>query len=115
MSKAKRSITLEIKGRPWTFTLMPDKAFDKLHNVDGGSRTGMTWASQYRVDFRASDWTLTDIIHELGHVVYAMAPTRSADLSVADVEETMCDIYSTDYFDIRLWSSRIAECFFGRE
>lgn len=115
MSKYTKTITLQTKGRNWTFVLMPDKAFDKLHNPEGQSNTAMTMANQYRTEFRKSDWSFVDIVHELGHVVYALAPTRSANLTTDDVEEVMCDIYSSNYFEIGLWASQIAECFFGRE
>lgn len=113
--KSTNSIVLEIKGRQWTFVLMTDKAFDKLHNPNGESNTAMTMTNQYRTDFRKSDWSLIDIIHELGHIIYSLSPTRSAALSTDDVEEVMCDIYSTDYFDIGRFAGLIAEKFFGRE
>jgi hypothetical protein len=115
MTKTKNSITINIKGRDWQFVLVPDKTFDKMHNGDGGSRTAMTMVNQYRTDFRKSDWCLVDIIHELGHVVYSLSPTRSANLTPYDVEEVMCDIYSTDYFEIGKWAGMICEKFFGRE
>lgn len=112
---SKNTLVLNIKGRDWTFTLLTDKAFDKLHNPNAEGNTAMTMTNQYRTEFRKSDWCVTDIIHELGHVVYSLSPTRSADLSSGDVEEIMCDIYSTDYFQIGVWTGLIAEKFFGRE
>lgn len=112
---AKCSIVLEIKGRSWEFSLVPDKTFDKLHNPEGEGNTAMTMVNQYKTDFRKSDWCLVDIIHELGHVIYSLSPTRSANLTTNDVEEVMCDIYSTDYFIIGHWAGLISEKFFGRE
>lgn len=113
--KNRTSITLSIKGRDWEFILIPDKTFDKLHNSEGESNTAMTMTNQYRTEFRKSDWCLIDIIHELGHIIFSLSPTRSANLSTDDVEETMCDIYSSDYFEIGRLAGLIAEKFFGRE
>ena len=115
MSTHSNSIVLSIKGRDWTFNLLADRTFDKLYNTMEEGNTAMTMANQYRTDFRKSDWCVVDIIHEIGHILYSLAPTRSANLSVADVEEVMCDIYSTEYFEIGLWVGRISEKFFGRE
>lgn len=111
----KTSIILNIKGRDWEIALIPDKTFDKLHNSDGSTHTAMTMVNQYKTDFRKSDWCLVDIIHELGHIVYSLSPTRSANLTTGDVEEVMCDIYSSDYFQIGVWAGLISEKFFGRE
>lgn len=111
----KCSIVIPIKGRDWTFTLLTDKAFDKLHNPNGEGNTAMTMVNQYKTDFKKSDWCFVDIIHELGHVIYSLSPTRSANLTTGDVEEVMCDIYSSDYFEIGLIAGRISEKFFGRE
>lgn len=109
------TITIEIKGRPWTFILMPDKRFDKLHNPEGDLATGMTMPNTYEVHFRKSDWCNVDIRHELGHVLFRMSEANAAELSPADVEEVMCEIYAKNYADIGVWSDRIAEKFFGRE
>lgn len=111
----KTFIVINIKGRDWTFALLPDKTFDKLHNPEGQDNTAMTMVNQYKTDFRKSDWCLVDILHELGHVIYSLSPTRSANLTTGDVEEVMCDIYSSDYFVIGQWAGLIAEKFFGRE
>lgn len=115
MSKYTKSITLSIKGRDWSFNLLADKTFDKLHNTEGESHTAMTLINQYRVDFRKSDWCLEDIIHELGHVLKSMSETHTTDLSSDQTEELMCQIIAKNYAEIGVWTSRIAEKFFGRE
>lgn len=115
MSKYKSSIVLEIKGRPWTFILMPDKTFDKLHNQNGELQTGMTIASQYEVHFRKSDWCIVDIRHELGHVLKIMTHTNSVDMTPDDMEEHMCELYASNFADVGVWTDRISEKFFGRE
>lgn len=116
MAKNSRSsITLNIKGRDWEFILVPDKTFDKLHNQDGGARPAVTMPNQYRVEFRKSDWCLVDIIHELGHVLYHMNESGTADLTADQVEETMCQLMARNYFDIGRYAGLIAEKFFGRE
>lgn len=111
----KNSIILPIKDRNWTFILMSDKAFDKVHNPAGETNTAMTLANQYTVHFRKSDWCFTDIIHELGHVYMAMNDTHVANLTPEQVEETMCQIIARNYFDIGKNANLIAEKFFGRE
>lgn len=108
-------ISLEIKGRPWKFILMPDKRFDKFHNEDGGLRTAITLVNQYEVHFKKSEWCIIDIRHELGHVLKAMSHTNSVDLSPGDMEELMCELYASNYADIALWTDKISEKFFGRE
>lgn len=111
----KNSISLEIKGRSWTFVLVGDKSFDKQHNEDGGERPAVTMPNQYLVHFRKSDWCITDIIHELGHVLFSMSDVESANLTPDQVEEMMCQIIAKNYFDIGRWASLIAEKFFGRQ
>lgn len=115
MSIKNNQIIVNIKGRDWTFILMSDKAFDKLNNADGGSRAGVTLPNQYICQFRKSDWCLTDIIHEIGHILYHMSETATAGLTPDQVEETMCQLVAKNYFHIGLWASLIAEKFFGRE
>jgi hypothetical protein len=112
----KNSITLPIRDRNWTFVLMTDKAFDKLHNTaENENNTAMTLANQYVVHFRKSDWCFTDIIHELGHVYMTMNDAHVANLKPEQVEETMCQIMARNYFDIGRNASLITEKFFGRE
>jgi hypothetical protein len=108
-------ITIDIKGRSWTFQLIPDKRFDKLHNQDGENRSGMTIFGTYSVHFRKSDWCLVDIRHEIGHILYFMSLNASSDLTSNQVEESMCSIIGTHAPEIILWSDRVAECFFRRE
>lgn len=118
MSKGKVSINLSIKGRDWTFSLLPDRSFDKLYNSDESKETittAMTLVGQYEVHFRKSSWTLVDIRHELGHVLYSMDHNNAAGLTPGQVEETMCEIVARNYADIGMWTDRIAEKFFGRE
>ena len=115
MNKYTKSITISIKDRNWSFNLLADKTFDKLHNCDGDSRCAVTMANQYRVDFRKTDWCFEDIIHELGHVYKAMTETVTADLTPLQVEETMCQIIAKNYFDIGRNAGLITEKFFGRE
>jgi len=101
MNKYTKSITISIKDRNWSFNLLADKTFDKLHNPVGDEHhCAMTMSNQYRVDFRKTDWCLEDIIHELGHVYKAMTETVTADLTPLQVEETMCQIMAKNYFDI---------------
>ena len=108
-------ITLEIKGRPWKFILVPDKRFDRLHNEDGSARAGLTLPNQYECHFRKSDWCIVDIRHEIGHALFHMSLTSSSDLTPSQVEETMCQIIAVHTPEIILWSDRVAEKFFGRE
>lgn len=106
-------ITLSVKGRNWTFLLLTDRAFDKLHNPDGEQNAAMTMTSKYEVHFCKNHWDLTNIRHELTHCFYAMAEVNSSDLSPEQVEETMCSIIGQNYAEIGLISDRIAECFFN--
>lgn len=115
MSKFNISITLPIKGRDWQFILMPDKSFDKLHNPNGEANTGMTLPNKYSVHFKKSDWCITDIRHELCHVLRHMTHAHTMEISVDDMEEHMCQILASNYHEIGLWSDRIAERFFNRE
>jgi len=108
-------LTLPIKGREWEFILMGDKRFDKLYNPNGEGNVAMTLPNQYKVHFKKTDWCNADIIHELGHVLLTMSHMRSANVTVDDMEEIMCDIYAENYAEIGLWASRIAEKFFNRE
>jgi hypothetical protein len=111
MSKAKviKEITLSIKGRDWSFKLLTDASFNKLHNYDDGDRPAVTMPQQYEVHFRKSDWTVIDIRHELGHVYYAMSDNESADPTPGQVEEQMCTIIGNYLADIAYYLDRIVE------
>lgn len=114
--KPLKSISLNIKGRDWSFMLLSDKQFDRLHNSeDEGGRSGITLPISYECHFRKSDWTIVDIRHELGHILYEMSLTTSSNLTPDQVEETMCSIIGTHSPEIILWSDRVAERFFSKE
>ena len=109
-------VRIDIKGREWTFMLLPDKRFDKLHpRDDGGSNVAMTVFANYEVHFKKSTWDLITIRHEIFHILYAAGLTSSATLSNDDVEEISAEIVGHHTPEIILWSDRIAEKFLGRE
>jgi hypothetical protein len=105
--------TQTVKGREWSFYLLSDRVFDKLHNADGEENAAMTLPPKYEVHFSKSSWSMIDIRHELGHVFFIMTGTNSSNLDVAQVEETMCSIIGADLQEIALIGDRIAECFFN--
>lgn len=107
------SIVLKIKGRNWTFLLLTDRAFNKLHNPEGESNAAMTLFTKYEVHFAKTDWSLVDIRHELGHCYYAMSQVGSSELTPSQVEETMCSIFGAHGPEMSLIADRIAECFFN--
>lgn len=109
------SITIDIKGRTWTFALIADKRFDKLYNSEGSNAVAMTLSATYTVHFRKSDWDAVAIKHELLHVLFNMSLTGSADLTPLDVEEVCAEIVGHHSEEIILWASRITERFLGRQ
>lgn len=115
-SKAERRITLDIKGRNWSFVLLTDKSFDKLHNSnedpDDNENVAMTIPSAFEVHFKKSNWNLKDIRHELGHLLYSMSLVNSANHKPDQVEETMCEIIAEHSAEIIHWSDLIANRFF---
>lgn len=115
-NKSEKRIVLDIKGRTWTFILMTDKAFDKLHNSnenpEENNNGAMTLPTVYEVHFRKTDWTLILIRHELGHVLYQMGLNGSTNHTPAQVEEAMCTIIGYHNAEIDLWADRICERFF---
>lgn len=102
-----------IKGREWSFYLLTDKVFEKLHNTEGEENNAMTLPPKYEVHFSKSSWSIVDIRHELGHVFFAMTDTNSSNLDVGQVEETMCSIIGSSLPEIALVADRVAECFFN--
>lgn len=87
------AITVSIKGRPWVFKLLSDRNFNKLHNPNGDENNGaMTVPLHHEVHFPKSDWTPTDILHELGHVFKFECNTGSSVLDADQTEELMCEI-----------------------
>jgi hypothetical protein len=115
-SKSEKKITLNIKGRNWTFVLMADKAFDKLHNSneleEHNNNVAMTVPATYEVHFRKSSWCLKDIRHEIGHMLYSMSLVNSANHKPDQVEETFCEIIGEHCSEIIFWSDLIADRFF---
>lgn len=109
--KAMASIVIQIKGKPWTFKLVSDRVFNKVHNPEGESNTGMTVFSRYEVHFSKSEWDLVDIRHELMHVYFFMSNTGSAELDALQTEETMCEIFGHNGLEICMVADSIAECF----
>jgi hypothetical protein len=114
MSKRKeKSITLNIRGRDWKFSLISPVKFDKLHNGDDLKRTGVTIIPSYEVHFK--EWSVVDIRHEICHILYAMNRGETSDPTPDQVEETMCQLIAYHYSDIGVWVDRIAERFFAEE
>lgn len=114
MSKKKeKHITLNIRGRDWKFSLISPMKFDKLHNADGETRTGVTIIPNYEVHFK--EWSMVDIRHELGHVLYAMNRGETANPTPDQVEETMCQLIAYHHADMAVWADRIAERFFTED
>ena len=111
--KSISSIILSIRGREWTFMLLSDKQYDKLHNPDADLEitTAMTVPDQYEVHFRKSDLMFRDIKHELGHVFKHMTGTKSAELTVENVEELFCEIIADYSLEINVLAERIQERF----
>lgn len=110
------SISIDIKGRPWSFILMTDKRYDRLHNPDPEELSGaITLPTTYEVHFRRTNWDVITIRHELLHVLYNMSLVSSANLSTEDVQELCAEIVGHHSAEIILWSDRIAERFLGRE
>ena len=114
MSKRKeKKITLNIRGRDWTFSLISAMKFDKLHNADTKGRTGVTIIPSYEVHFK--EWSMVDIRHELGHILYAMNRGETSDPTPDQVEEIMCQLIAFHHSDIGVWADRIAERFFTED
>ena len=105
------SITINVKGRDWTFKLFTDRAFDKLHNPNDEGNAAMTLPTKYEVHFAKSEWDLIDIRQELGHLFAYMSRTSSAELSAEQTEELMCEIVAHHATEIILISDRVAERF----
>jgi hypothetical protein len=110
--KCLTQITIQIKGRGWTFKLFSDRNFDKLHNPNGDeNNAGMTVFSQYEVHFPKSEWGLVELRHEIGHILKFMSNTHSAELDAFQVEENMCDIIGAHGPEICFWAEQVAEKF----
>lgn len=109
------SITLSIKGRPWTFKLFSDRVFDKIHNSDPdpekNNNGAMTVPIHHEVHFPKSEWSVLDIRHELGHVFKFECNTESSVLDADQTEELMCEIIGTHAQEICLLSDQIANKF----
>lgn len=105
-------ITLEIKGRPWKFVLVTDKRYDKLHNKNGEDSVAVTMQGLYEVHFKKSCWDLITIRHEIGHILYNMSLTGSAENTPEQVQEIYCEIIGHHWSDIGIWTDRVAEKFF---
>jgi hypothetical protein len=109
-------VTIDIKGRPWKFVLLPDKRYDKLYNEDPEDMSAaITLPGIYEVHFRKSDWDIVTIRHEIMHVLYNASLVSSADLKIHDVQEICAEIVGQHASEIVVWSDRVAQRFFGRE
>lgn len=112
--KSLATITINIKGRDWSFHLLTDRVFDKLHNPEDEDAIAMTIPHQYTVHFRRSDWTPRSSLHEIGHILHFASLVGSSDLSAADSVELMCEIIAEHNEELTLWSSRITDRFLNR-
>lgn len=102
------SIVLKIKGREWTFLLLHDKAFIKIHGDDA---MAMTIPGKYEVHFRKSDWSTVAIKHEIGHILHFASLVSSSEMSTEDIVELMCEIIGEHCEEIILWTNRVVERF----
>jgi hypothetical protein len=107
------SIDISIKGRNWTFKLISDKIFDKIHNSDpsDNQNAGMTIFSTYEVHFPKSEWDIVDIRHEILHIYKYMCNTGSTALDVDQVEELLCEIFGNNGLEMCMYADHVAERF----
>jgi hypothetical protein len=105
-------ITLDIKGRPWKFVLVPDKRYDRQHNTEPDDNSAaITLPDLNEVHFKKSIWDIITIRHELAHVLYNMSLVSSAALTADQVEETFAEIIANHCPEIIFWSDLIAHKF----
>ena len=109
------AMTINIKGRDWTFRLFSDKVFNKVYNPNDEDNAAMTLQNKYEVHFRKGDWSPNTIKHELGHVLHFASLVGSSALSAEDSIELMCEIIGEHTEEILLWSNRIAENFLNHD
>ena len=109
--KSLASITLDIKGRPWTFKLFTDKVYNKAYCTDDEESLATTLEDKYEVHFRKTGWSPITIKHELGHVLHFSSLVGSTSLTADDSIELMCDIIGAHCEEISFWSNRITERF----
>lgn len=110
-------LALNIKGKNWSFILLHDRSFDKLHNSnpDEGDASAITLSSTHEVHFRKSDLEPSVVAHELLHVLVNASLVGSADLSPAQVEELCAEIVGEHYAEIASWTNQILSRFMRKE
>ena len=109
--KCLTSITLNIKGRDWKFSLCSDKVFNKIYNPDDEGNAAMTIQGTKEVHFRKSDWSGIAIKHEIGHILHFSTLSSSSELTADQTVEIMCELIGEHAEEIVLWASQVTERF----
>jgi hypothetical protein len=103
-----KSITLQIKGRDWTFQVLTDKVYTKKFGDDS---MAMTVEKEKKVYFNKTDFNLPTIRHELLHVLVYSSLVESSELTSIQMEELCAEIVGEHGLELIVWSEKILNFF----
>lgn len=100
------SIVKNIKGRDWTFNFLTQRQFNKKNPRDKNF-PALANPNIHEVDIVVTEVNFRNVIHELLHCYYFECENQSTNPTPLQVEETVCDLVGTHYFDLGKLASEI--------
>ena len=91
------TFTKIIKDKQWTFSLLTDKKYEKMHGDDSD---GITYTDQRHVYFRKTGLNIRIVLHELFHTYVSMSLTESMEVDRVGQEELSCEIFAEHGLDM---------------
>ena len=86
-----RQISLNIRSVQYMARLVNDKDFEIMH---GSDLYAIASGKSNTMDFRASEFSLHLVTHELCHAYHFASFVETAELTPIQVEECMCEMFA---------------------
>jgi uncharacterized protein (DUF2164 family) len=93
-----------INGVEWELFLLSDTTYK---NKMGKDSAAICFFKDKQVYFYKSEFTPRTIMHEILHCLVESHNLQSAHLSPSQFEEFMCELLSSYYYKLGLWSDEI--------
>lgn len=101
-----------IKGRSWSADLYSKKDYMVLHGPDSEA---MCVVDKRCIDFAAGNVPIERVRHEVLHAFVEECHAQRLDLTLGQLEELICEIYSLDFYQLEEAVHAIYDAFKGEK
>lgn len=111
---SKRSKKIKILGVLWSYKILEDFNYDSKHGTDSAAYIEHDEHKPF-IRFRASDFSLPTVRHELFHAYVFGLHLSSADLSVDQFEEVVAEMLGTHLPNMEIQAQEIYNSLLGKK